>query len=128
MIAAMSDWNFMSVIILVGVFALWKLEFAATLLNIKAFPEHGPDEPLEGLMDAEKLEQARSYLSVNARFGIVQSTVSLVVLLMFWTLGGFGWLDGLARSLTSSPVAGGIDFPVAAVPRPERDFPAVFDL
>ena len=33
-------------------------------------------------MDAEKLEQARSYLGVNARFGIVQSTVSLVVLLI----------------------------------------------
>jgi STE24 endopeptidase len=99
----------MSVIILVGVFALWKLEFAATLLNIKAFPSSVP-KPLEGLMDAGKLEQARSYLGVNARFGIVQSTVSLVVLLMFWTLGGFGWLDALSRSVTSSPVGAGLIF------------------
>ncbi len=99
----------MSVIILVGVFALWKLEFAATLLNIKAFPNSIP-KPLEGLMDAGKLEQARSYLGVNARFGIVQSTVSLVVLLMFWTLGGFGWLDALSRSFTNSPVGAGLIF------------------
>lgn len=38
MMAAMSDWNFMTVILVVALFALWKLELAATLLNLKAFP------------------------------------------------------------------------------------------
>jgi len=109
MIGAMSDWNFMSVIILVGVFVLWKLEFAATLLNLKSFPATVP-MVLEGLMNDEKLDQARNYLRVNARFGILQSTVSLVVLLVFWSLGGFGWLDGLARSFTASTVAAGLIF------------------
>ena len=109
MIGAMSDWNFMSAIILVGVFLLWKLEFAATLLNLKAFPASVPTA-LEGLMDREKLDRARDYLRVNARFDIIQSTVSLVVLLVFWSLGGFGWLDGWARSLTSSPVGAGLIF------------------
>jgi STE24 endopeptidase len=107
--AAMSDWNFMTVIILVGLFLLWKLEFAATLLNLKAFPAAVP-KVLEGLMDDEKLDKARDYLRVNARFGILQSTVSLVVLLVFWTMGGFGWLDGLARSLATSPVVAGLVF------------------
>ena len=101
MMAAMSDWNFMSVIILLGVFVLWKLEFAATLLNLKAFPSSVP-KALAGLMDDAKLEQARAYLQVNARFGILQSTVSLVVLLVFWSIGGFAWLDDLARSCTPS--------------------------
>jgi STE24 endopeptidase len=109
MIDAMSDWNFMSVIILVGVFLLWKLELAATLMNLKAFPEKVP-QALTGLMDAEKLEKARSYLSINARFGILQSTVSLTVLLLFWTIGGFGWLDNLSRSMTPSPVGAGLLF------------------
>jgi STE24 endopeptidase len=109
MMAAMSDWNFMAVIILVGLFMLWKLEFAAILLNLKTFPTAVP-KVLEGLMDDEKLDKARDYLRVNARFGILQSTVSLVVLLVFWTLGGFGWLDGLARSFTTSPVAAGLVF------------------
>lgn len=109
MMAAMSDWNFMSAIILVGVFLLWKLEFAATLLNLKAFPATVP-RPLAGLMDAEKLEKARAYLNVHARFGILQSTVSLVTLLVFWALGGFSWLDGFSRSFTSSQVGGGLIF------------------
>jgi STE24 endopeptidase len=74
----MSDWNFMSVIIVVGLFLLWKLELAATLMNQKAFPMSVP-KALGDLMDSTKLEKARAYLAINARFGIIQSTVSLVV-------------------------------------------------
>ncbi len=109
MMAAMSDWNFMSVMILVGLFALWKLEFAATLLDLKAFPSAVP-KILSGLMDEEKLDRARDYLKANARVGIIQSTVSLAVLLVFWSLGGFGWLDLLARSLSPTPVVAGLIF------------------
>ncbi len=109
MMGAMSDWNFMSVIILVGVFMLWKLEFAATLLNLKAFPTAVP-QALADLMDETKLDQARAYLRVNARFNILQSTVSLVVLLVFWAIGGFAWLDDLARSFTASTVVAGLIF------------------
>ena len=49
---AMTDWNFMTAIILVALFLLWKLEFAATLLNLKAFPSAVPDE-LRDVMDAQ---------------------------------------------------------------------------
>jgi STE24 endopeptidase len=109
MMARMSDWNFMTVIIVLGVFALWKLELAATLLNLKAFPATVPPD-LAGLMNADKLEQARDYLRVNARFGILQSSASLTVLLAFWGLGGFGWLDGLARAWAPSELVAGLIF------------------
>jgi STE24 endopeptidase len=99
----------MTAIIVIAMFVLWKLEFAATLLNLKAFPDRVPDE-LTGVMDEEKLEKARRYLSVNARFHIIQSSVSLTVLLVFWFVGGFGWLDGLARSLAPHEVAVGLIF------------------
>ena len=109
MIGAMSDWNFMTAIILAGLFVLWKLEFAATLLDLKAFPAAVP-KALDGLMDAAKLDRARDYLRVNARFGILRSTTSLALLLVFWSLGGFGWLDDLARSFSPSPVVTGLIF------------------
>jgi STE24 endopeptidase len=105
----MSDWNFMTVLIVAGLFALWKLELAATLLNIRAFPTKVPRE-LESLMDAEKLDRAHHYLRVNGRFGILNSTFSLVVLLVFWAIGGFEWLDQLARSLASHEVVAGLIF------------------
>jgi len=105
----MTDWNFMTVIIVLGVFALWKLELIATLLNLKAFPAAVPPD-LADLMSAEKLNKARDYLRVNARFGNLQSSISLTVLLMFWTLGGFAWLDGVARSWAASELVAGLIF------------------
>lgn len=109
MIAAMTDWNFITATIVIALFVLWKLEFAATILNLKAFPETVPDE-LRGLMDAEKLDQARDYLRVNSRFDMVKSSASLSLLFVFWFLGGFGWLDGLARSVSPHPVVAGLVF------------------
>lgn len=99
----------MTVIILAGVFVLWKLEFAATLLNIKAFPTTVP-KSLGDLMDAEKLERGRRYLVANARVGIIQSTTSLFIFVAFWAIGGFGWLDDESRSLTGSSVGAGLIF------------------
>ena len=109
MLTPMNDWNFLTVIIVLGLFALWKLELAATLLNLRAFPTAVPPD-LADLMSAEKLDRARDYLRVNARFGIIQSSFSLTVLLMFWVLGGFGWLDGLARSWAASELVAGLVF------------------
>ena len=109
MMLPMSDWNFMALIILVGLFVLWKLELAAVLLNLKAFPESVP-KGFEDVMDTEKLDKARDYLRAHAKFGIIQSTVSLVTLLVFWSVGGFGWLDDWTRSLGFSEVVGGLIF------------------
>jgi STE24 endopeptidase len=109
MIREMSDWNFLAWVILAGLLILWKLEFVASLLNLKAFPASVP-AVLKDCMDEKKLDEARQYLRVNTSFNTVQSTFSLLVLLGFWLLGGFGWLDGLARSLSDSPVVAGLIF------------------
>jgi STE24 endopeptidase len=109
MMGAMSDWNIMTWIIVVALFALWKLELAATLLNLKAFPAAVPRE-LADVMDAQKLDQARDYLRENSRFHIIQASASLCVLLVFWSFGGFGWLDGWARSLAPTEVTAGLVF------------------
>lgn len=109
MVAAMNDWNCVTAILLVALFLLWNLEFAATLLNLKAFPATVPAE-LGDLMDAGKLDQARAYLTAHSRADLVRSITSLAVLLGFWFAGGFGWLDGWARAVTSSLVPAGLVF------------------
>lgn len=109
MIPGVMDWNWMAVGIAVGLFALWKLELAATLLNLRAFPQRVPSG-LSGWMSAEQLERARAYHQVNARFHVTQDTVTLAALLLFWWVGGFAWLDGLAREMTPGPISAGLAF------------------
>jgi STE24 endopeptidase len=99
----------LAIIIVISLFLLWNLEFIATLLNIKTFPPSAPRE-LDGMMDQEKLDKARSYLNVNSRFDIVKSTFSLAVLLCFWFLHGFPFLDNLVRSFSENEIVVGMIF------------------
>ncbi|MGJ8643252.1 MAG: M48 family metallopeptidase [Luteolibacter sp.] len=99
----------LAIFIVVSLFLLWNLEFIATLLNLKTFPSTPPPE-LEGLMDQDKLDQARSYLTTNSRFDIIRATFSLTVLLGFWFLGGFAYTDTLARSFAENEIFAGLIF------------------
>ena len=99
----------LALLIVVSLFLLWNLEFIATLLNLKTFPATPPPE-LDGLMDQEKLDLARSYLNENSRFDIIRSSISLAILLAFWFLGGFPFLDGIARSLSENVILAGLIF------------------
>ncbi len=101
--------NPLAFLIVVSLFLLWNLEFIATLLDLKTFPSTPPPE-LDGLMDQEKLDRARSYLTENSRFDIIRSIVSLAILLAFWFLGGFSFLDGIARSLSGNEILAGLIF------------------
>ncbi len=101
--------NTLAIIIVISLFLLWNLELIATLLNLKTFPSTPPPE-LDGLMDQEKLDKARSYLSINSRFDILRATFSLAILLAFWFLGGFPFLDNLARSFTGNEIIAGLIF------------------
>lgn len=101
--------NSIAILIVISLFLLWNLEFIAKILNLKTFPSTPPPE-LDGLMDQEKLDQARSYLSTNSRFDLIHASFSLALLLAFWFLGGFAFTDTLARSLTENEILAGLIF------------------
>lgn len=103
------EWNAVALLILVALFALWKLDFIATLLNLKAL---SPDVPKEfaDVFDAERYAKSQAYTRESARFEIIHSTFSLTTLLVFWMIGGFGWLDGFARSLVAGAIPAGLVF------------------
>lgn len=105
----MPDINVIGVVILIALFLLWKLDFIARVLNLKAFGNGIPPE-LEDTLDQETHDRAREYATAGARLSTLESTASLTLLLGFWLLGGFGWLDGLARSLAGDGIFGGLLF------------------
>lgn len=106
----MIDGKFMAVSLFILLFLFWKLELLATLLNLKSF---SPDVPaaLRDLWTQESYDKARAYSITSARFSIAESAFGLALLLAFWGLGGFGWLDELTRQwFPDSPIRTGLAF------------------
>lgn len=95
--------------ILVALLLLWNLDFVVTLLNIKAQRPEVPDE-FEGVIDPAEYARSLEYNRATARFGIIESLVSLFSLLVFWFIGGFGWLDQLCRGWLGDGIPAGLAF------------------
>lgn len=102
--------NFMAVSLFIVLFLFWKLELIATLLNLKSFQPQIPTA-LRDLWTTDSYEKARNYSIASARFSIIESTFSMVLLVGFWYLGGFAWLDDMTRMwFSTSPISSGIAF------------------
>ncbi len=109
-IFAQIDGKFMAVSLFILLFLFWKLELIATLLNLKSFQPQIPSA-LRDLWTSESYEKARDYSIASARFSIIESTFSMVLLMGFWYLGGFAWLDQMTRLwFPDSPIRCGVAF------------------
>jgi len=88
---------------------LWKVDFFATLLNLKSLGAEIP-EAFRGLIDQEAYERSQEYNRDKAVLGIGEGVFSLLLLFTFWCLGGFGWLDGEVRAFVGKggPILAGV--------------------
>ena len=50
---------------------------------------------LQDIYDPEKYAKQQDYFRTNTRFGMLTSTISFLITLLMYSLGGFGWLDQL---------------------------------
>ena len=101
--------NALALFIIISLFALWKLDLIATLLNLKSLEPKLPEE-FADVYDAEKYEQSQNYTRVTEKFGIFESIFSLMLMLGFWLAGGFGWLDNLIRDFGYGEITTGLLF------------------
>ena len=96
------------ILVLVLIF-LWKLDFIATLLNLKALKPELPSE-FSDVFDEQKYEKSQRYTQANSKFHIFSSVFSLFVLIAFWLCGGFVWLDTLVQSFQFGPILTGLSY------------------
>ena len=80
------------------VFSVW-----LQVMSIKASKYPVP-KVLAGLYDNEKYARQQSYFRINNKVAFISSSVSVIISLAFFALGGYGWLDGVARGLCTKPV------------------------
>ncbi|MBT7959084.1 MAG: M48 family metallopeptidase [Akkermansiaceae bacterium] len=101
--------NSTALFIVIALLVLWNLDFISSILNLKALDPKLPEE-FHGVYDEDKYAKSQDYTRVSERFGIITATYSLTLLLVFWFVGGFGWLDGWLRGFGWNEVVTGISF------------------
>ncbi len=74
------------------------LNLAADILNLKDIRKKLP-RAFEGWYAPQAYKKSQEYLKVNTRFGWIAGSSDLLILLLFWFGGGFGWLDDRVRDL-----------------------------
>jgi STE24 endopeptidase len=72
-------------------------------LNLKNWSADLPKEAT-GIYDAEKYRKSMEYYKVNHRFGLLTSSFTFILMMLMLFLGGFGFVDDYARTITSHPV------------------------
>ncbi|HIP82877.1 MAG TPA: M48 family peptidase, partial [Desulfocapsa sulfexigens] len=100
----MNNWLLFILIFLLGNYLL---EQIVSYLNIKALVNKVPEE-FQEIIDAEKYLKSQEYTRVTSQFGLVQSTVGIVALIIFLLAGGFNSVDIFIRSFNQGSIVNGI--------------------
>ena len=85
------------------------LDVVVEMLNIRHLKTELPEE-FVGYYDAEKYQTSQRYLKENTRFGLITDTVFTPLTIAFILLGGFNYVDTLARSFNFGPIPTGLIF------------------
>jgi STE24 endopeptidase len=101
--------NVYRIIILVTLLAKYFLDLVSQWLNLKTLRPELPDE-FVGFYDPEKYRKSQEYIRIKTRFHIFQATINLIVLLLFWFLGGFNTLDQIVRSWDLNSILTGLAY------------------
>ena len=72
-------------------------------LNARHYNDPVPDS-LKDVFNEEEYKKSQQYKMTNYRFGILTSTFSLIVLLLFLFLDGFDFVDQIARSFSDNAI------------------------
>src|SRR5262245_7215716 len=79
------------------------------LLSLRTQTPAPPPE-LRDVFDSDRYRRSQAYMRSRTRFGAIASTVQLLILLLFWFAGGFGWIDRATRALGFGSIVTGLAF------------------
>lgn len=105
----MNSWLIVVLCIILISFAL---ELAVSYLNIGALTPELPKE-FSDVYNKEEYEKSQNYTKATTRFGILENVVSTGLTVSFLLLGGFNWIDTIARSFNYGTIITGLLFTAA---------------
>lgn len=99
--------NIFGVIILAALLLDYVLNLVADTLNLKHLKKELPEE-FSDVYDKEEYQRSQEYTKERTRFGFVNSTFGIAVILFFWFAGGFNWLDHFVRDFGFGELVSGL--------------------
>jgi STE24 endopeptidase len=67
-------------------------------------------EDFSDVYDKETYSKSQQYTKIRTKFGFISSAFGLVALIVFWQLGGFGYVNSAVISWSDSPIIRGLYF------------------
>ncbi|GMO54023.1 MAG: M48 family metallopeptidase [Candidatus Endomicrobiellum trichonymphae] len=101
--------NIYTLIILFFIIAVYLVETAANLLNVKNISNNIPPE-FDGYFDREKYSKAQEYLKANTKLSVISSTFFLTAQIIFIVLKGFNYVNTIAVSFSFGTILTGLVF------------------
>jgi STE24 endopeptidase len=101
--------NIYLVIILSIIVGNYLLDIVVETLNVRHASTDLPEE-YEGYYDPDEYKKAQNYLKENTRFEIIASSITTPITVAFILIGGFNFVDQVARSFQFSPISTGLVF------------------
>ena len=85
------------------------LDFISNRLNLNTLASPMPSE-FKDVYSEEKYAESQAYTRENTWFSLLAGIFDLAVVLSFWFLGGFGWVDEIVRAYGFFPIFTGLLF------------------
>jgi STE24 endopeptidase len=101
--------NLFGALILFTLLATFLVRLVADLLNLRAALPIIP-EGFRDIYEEDAYRRSQEYLKANTIFSLVDSSVDIMLLLVFWFAGGFNRLDLFIRGWGFDPVISGVLF------------------
>lgn len=101
--------NVYLVIILFIIVGNYLLDIVVETLNLR-HARTGLPEEYESYYDPEEYKKAQNYLKENTRFEIITSTITAPITVAFILIGGFNFVDQIARGFQFGPIPTGLIF------------------
>ena len=101
--------NGMFWVILAALILDFAIGLLSTILNVRSLKSIPPVE-LEDVYESEEYRKSQEYTRVQSLFGLIFSSFKLVLLLTFWFIGGFDYIDQAVRLMEWDEIWNGITF------------------
>ncbi|MCP4607139.1 MAG: M48 family metallopeptidase [Planctomycetes bacterium] len=98
---------------LIAVLAILVLGYAldtiTQYLNLKHLGMALPDE-VKGIYDEDRYQKSQQYLRETTQLRLIRSSLALVATIVFILIGGFNWIDEIARDFDLNSIPTGLIF------------------